>query len=303
MRPLIPYWENDFSIPLPFKIPLVGADAIHLFGILVAVGFMVGAHISMNKARRDGQDPELINKLVGWIVVGVFVGGHWGHLLFYYPSEIMKDPMVLFRFTSGLSSMGGFLFSTILCTIFYRREIKKVERANVKRAKKGEPLITPISFWGQVDCFCYGFTIAWMFGRLGCFSAHDHPGTPTNFWLGVPGMNPAVGCTKEVACHDLGLYEAIWSLLMYFVFRPLDKKPRFPGFFAGVWLISYGMTRVVLDVFRNPGIDTRYFGLTPAQYGSMIMFGIGVWILWSQRNQTPLRELPPVNPEAAAPAA
>jgi hypothetical protein len=35
----------------------------------------------------------------------------------------------------------------------------------------------------------------------------------------------------------------------------------------------------------------------------MIMFGMGVWILWSQRNQTPLRELPPVNPEAAAPAA
>lgn len=291
MRPLIPYWEHDPSIPLPFRVPVLGVDAIHLFGFLLAVGFLVGALIAMNKARRDGQNPELISDALLLIVVAVFVGGHWGHLLFYEPDLIRKDPMVLFRVTSGLSSMGGFLATILLCTPYFWREIQKVDRANRERARKGEKLLTPVSYWGLVDCCCYGFTIAWTLGRLGCFAAHDHPGTATNFWLGVPGMNPSVGCTKEVACHDLGLYEAIWSLLMYFVFRVLDRKARFPGFFAAVWLISYGTTRVVLDVFRNPDLDTRYFGLTPAQYGSMIMFGMGVAIFWTRRNSTPLRIL------------
>ena len=72
MQPLLPYFE-PFKIPLPFTIPIVEADAIHGFGILVALGFMFGSSMAAKHAERNSLDPELINRVIGWLVVGVFL--------------------------------------------------------------------------------------------------------------------------------------------------------------------------------------------------------------------------------------
>jgi phosphatidylglycerol:prolipoprotein diacylglycerol transferase len=150
---------------------------------------------------------------------------------------------------------------------------------------------------------------------MGCFVAHDHPGVETDFFLGVYGMCEAaggrlpapgaacdslMGCVTKFqyllsepydpgfgkACHDLGLYEALWSLAMIPLFKLLDRKPRFPGFYTAVWLLSYGPIRVVLDAFRT--VDTRYFGVTPAQIGCIVMIAGGAAILWFNKDKQPL---------------
>jgi len=36
-------------------------------------------------------------------------------------------------------------------------------------------------------------------------------------------------------------------------------------------------------------MDTRYFGLTPAQYFSVGVTVLGAWILWTRRNMPPMR--------------
>jgi phosphatidylglycerol:prolipoprotein diacylglycerol transferase len=280
VQPLIPYFE-------PFSIPISGDFGIHGFGILVALGFVFGSRVAMGKARRDGIDPELINKLIGWLVLGVFVGGHLGHLLFYYPEQLKEDPMVLFQVWKGLSSFGGFIACTLLGVWFFGSEDAKVRAANKLRKERGEALLPRVNIWHYADAVLYGFTLGWFFGRMGCFSAHDHPGTETSFYLGVYGMCP--DSPQTVACHDLGLYEAIWSLAMFGVFWLLDKKPRFPGFFTGVLLTVYGPFRLFLDIFRHPSTDTRYFGFTPAQYGSVLLAVAGVWILTRRRHLAPIR--------------
>ena len=315
MQPLIPYFEV-------VKFPITDSFAVHGFGILVALGFVVGAKIAMGKATRDGLDPEVINRLVGWLVAGVFVGGHWGHLLMYYPEQIAEDPMNLVRFWQGLSSFGGFIGCTILGIWFFRRENAVVRKANKARKAAGEALLPRQPIWGYADACMYGFTVGWASGRTGCFVAHDHPGSVTEFALGVKGMmNPNTFDSAEklawlkslsdrfpelsqltvvdpipaeiwqqVAYHDLGLYEVIWSLAMFGVFFVLDKKPRPPGFFVGLIFLCYGPVRLAFDLFRHPSTDTRYLGLTPAQYLSVAMALIGAWILFSKRGQQSIRE-------------
>jgi phosphatidylglycerol:prolipoprotein diacylglycerol transferase len=288
MHPIIPYFE-PFKIPLPFTIPIVNADAIHMFGILVATGFIVGSRVAQNKARRDGIEAQIVNDFVGWIVVAVFVGGHVGHLLMYEPAELMQDPMALLRMTSGLSSFGGFVASIIFALYYFRKVRREAIQENKRRHGAGEPLKPMVTAWAYADALIYGFMPGWFFGRMGCFSAHDHSGTPTNFWLGVPGMNPSLGCTRDVACHDLGLYEALWSLAMCGVFALLDRKPRFPGFYCAAFLLSYGPTRLLMDAFRHPDGDTRYLGVTPAQIGSILMIAGGIWIWWRRKGEGALR--------------
>ena len=269
MHPLIPFFEPP-AFTLPFNGPSGDPLSIHGFGIMVALGVLLGSQLSMRKARNDGLDPEVLNRLVTWIIVGIFVGGHLGHALFYQPEYYMKHPIELLYVWDGLSSFGGFIASAILCVIFFKKERK--------------------DFWMYGDTVAFGLQLGWALGRVGCFLAHDHSGTPTEFWLGVYGMCP--DRPQTVACHDLGLYEAIWSgLVILPLFLYFDKKPRFPGFFIGVMCLLYGPMRLFMDIFRSPVTDTRYLGLTPAQYGSVALTAIGVWILYSRRNKTPVREL------------
>ena len=276
MQPLIPFWDR-IAIP-------IGPLSVHGFGILVALGFMFGSKIARSKAARDGLDPEPINQVVGWIVAGVFIGGHLGHLLFYYPEDMADDPAKfvamfttlasgrlptadslpeLLKVWRGLSSYGGFIACAVLVWVFFKKN--------------------KLNFWAYADPIAYGLMTAWMLGRFGCFVAHDHPGTETMFWLGVAGICPTAYGNPAVACHDLGLYEAFWSGAMALWFSVKDKVPRHSGYYVGWMCLSYGPVRFVMDYFRHIETDTRYLGLTPAQYFSVGIAVLGWWILRSRR--------------------
>ena len=204
MKPLIP----DFPV---VKIPIFGDFAIHGFGILVALGFVFGSRMAMRKAARDGLDPEVINRIVSWMVAGVFVGGHLGHLLLYYPEQLAQDWTSIFRVWEGLSSFGGFIGCTILAIIFFRREDQALIAANRERKKAGKPLQPRISILGYADAMLFGFTLGWFLGRMGCFVAHDHPGIETDLFLGVYGMCEQGGmrlAATGAACDSIG---TCWS--------------------------------------------------------------------------------------------
>lgn len=270
MHPLLGPWD-------PFSIP-IGPISIHGFGILVALGFVFGSSLSQRMATRFGGDADAINRLVGWLVVGTFLGGHFGDILWYRPLELAKDPELFaemfrklasgtlpaardlpltLRVWDGLSSFGGFVVCVPITVYFFWREKK--------------------AFFPHGDALAIGLTLGWFFGRMGCFSAHDHPGSETQFWLGVYGM--CTGNDPEVACHDLGLYEAIWSGGMWLLFRALARVPRFPGFYCAVLALSYAPFRFFLDFYRSAPIDVRYNGLTPAQYWTVVLFVVGVLVV------------------------
>ena len=75
-----------------------------------------------------------------------------------------------------------------------------------------------------------------------------------------------------VAAHDMGFYEALWSLTMLGIFLYLDRIPRKPGIYAPLLGTAYGFVRFFMDFLRPEWTDVRYLGLTPAQYWSVIFF-------------------------------
>ena len=245
MSPLIPYFEAPvLNIPLgDWTIP------IHGFGVLVAMGFLVGGQVSMNRAKRLGLDPEVINRLIGWLIVGTFVGGHVGYGLMYEPEKYLAQPQEFLKVWQGLSSYGGFAVCVPLSIWFFWKE--------------------KVPVWPYLDCLAFGMAIGWCLGRMGCFVAHDHPGTATDFYLGVYGICPGQG--SGIACHDMGLYEALWSLGMYLAFVAMYKVPRVPGFFVVLLGLSYGPVRFFMDFLRPEETDVRYAGFTPGQYFSVLL--------------------------------
>jgi phosphatidylglycerol:prolipoprotein diacylglycerol transferase len=110
---------------------------------------------------------------------------------------------------------------------------------------------------------------------------HDHPGKVTDFPLAVADYR--FGSPPYEPRHDLGLYEIICAVAIIALFIWLERRHRRPvGFYCVLLPLSYAPVRFLLDFLRAPpleGGDVRYAGLTPAQWSSIAMVGIGlaVW--------------------------
>lgn len=274
--PLLPYIKIP-EIPLgPLPAPL---NSIKPFGVLVATGVYVGALIALRHARQRHQDEVKMNAFILYVVGIGFIGGHVLDAIFYTPEKLAKDWTYLFQLWNGLSSYGGFIGAMSGALLF----------GYVKKER-----VLPL-----VDTVCSAFPVAWVFGRAGCASVHDHLGDETTSWLGVHAFhpdvkNPAVNgflyrAGETHGRFDLGLIECLLTIPLAAAFLILWRtKPRRYGFFAGWMCVLYAPVRFVLDFFRIKAGDTheadpRYWGLTPAQFACFGLVAVGFIVLRMSR--------------------
>ena len=242
----------------PIDLRWAGLGQLDWFSVLVALAIVVGVAVYDRVVARGG-DVEPGSWLPEVTVVGGLVGAHLVHVLAYHPELMRDDPWVLVKIWAGLSSVGGFVGAALAALVLLR-------------AKRQ-------AFFPYADRLVVGLTVGWIFGRLGCATAHDHPGRLTDFPLGV--------AFPDGVRHDLGLYELLLTL---FVLLPLlvaaSRRPWRTGTLLGSWLAVYGAARLGLDVLRATDrsfVDARYLGLTPAQYVSAAMLVGGVALLVRSR--------------------
>jgi phosphatidylglycerol:prolipoprotein diacylglycerol transferase len=206
----------------------------------------------------------------------------------------------VFKIASGISSFGGFLGAAIgLVTFFRLRRIVVIPRLFELVGGKGRPVLR------YLDSLAYGFSVGWFFGRMGCFTAHDHVGKPSSAWLavnfpdgwraGVPAV-PGFGAEGFTPRFDLGFLEMLWAgaMFLFFHFWALKQKDLRPGWYAAVFIIAYAPIRFYLDTLRAidiEGADKRYFsdlvqpGITPGQIGAVIvlLLGLAIWVAGGRR--------------------
>jgi len=259
---LVPYWSYD---------PIIewGWLKVHAFGVLVAIGILVGSWVTLRRAKERDIDELHLRSAITWLLVGGFVVAHLFTIVAYEPEKIAADPLVLLRVWEGLSSTGGFLGAFIGLYLYCRRY--------------------DVPFGPYADVVALGLLPGWMFGRAGCYTAHDHPGYLTDFPLAVayPGG----------ARHDLGFYELLFTVAMFIGFEVLRRKWKTvpPGRIAILIGLVYSPVRFGLDFLRitnkDPsGLhgDVRYLGLTPAQYAFILLFTICVYLLLRPKRAEPV---------------
>lgn len=273
--PLLPFIripEIPLGLPKPF-------DSIKPFGVLVATGVYLGSIVAIRHARQRNLDVGKMNNFILYVVGIGFVGAHLLDAIFYTPERIARDPIYLLQFWAGLSSYGGFIGAMTGALLF-------------KYLKK-QPVLP------YVDTVCSAFPLAWVFGRAGCASVHDHPGRDTTSWLGVQWYNPRTkvdfgliwDSNQALGKFDLGLIEMLLTIPLAVTFAILwVKRPRAYGFYAGWQCVLYAPIRFVLDFFRmlptegGKDADPRYLGLTPAQFACFGLLALGLYLLHLSRS-------------------
>jgi len=239
---MIPYWPPpDFHI---------GRWHIPPFNLMLLIAVSLWVLIAMRRARREGIDPGIQWRMCFWAVVGTLIFAHLAKVMMESWPEFVADPTVVFR-KPGIRSLGG-LIGGLLAVAAYAR-FRKLS------FEQGFHMLENITF---------ALPLPWIFGRLGCFLVHDHPGAFSNHWLAVQ--------FPEGPRFDLGLLEMLFLIPFSAWFFWLDRNPRPLGFFFGLYTLVYGAFRLCLDSLALE--PYRY-------YGWVLIASLGIiTLLWSRRS-------------------
>jgi phosphatidylglycerol:prolipoprotein diacylglycerol transferase len=240
----------------------------YIAGLLFAIWYAkrLVANLALWGDRKPTATPAQIDDLFVWIALGVILGGRLGYVLFYNPLHFLANPLDIFRmWEGGMSFHGGFLGVVVALLIYGRRHGMTLDRLLDLGAAA-----TPVGLGlGRLANFINGE----LYGRAG-----DVP------WAMIFPNDP-----QQIPRHPSQLYEGLLEGLVLFVIIRIATH-RFqalahPGRASGLFALGYGLSRIIVEFFREPDAQLGYFFgfITMGMILSLPLVAIGIWLLLRSR--------------------
>jgi len=236
----------------------------YIFGILI--GWWIAKKIILFRIenRTVVFDVKTFDDLISYIIISIILGGRLGYIIFYNFSYYFNNPLDILKIWQGGMSFHGALIGIILGTYFF--------------AKK-----TKINLFFFLDVIASVAPIGIFFGRIANFINGELYGKPSNIFWSV--IFPEV---DKIPRHPSQLYEALLEgivllvILISVVYRTETKT----GTVSALFMIFYGLFRIVAELFREPDIQVGYlFDLfTMGSILSFSMILVGLFILKKAKN-------------------
>jgi len=256
--------------PVLFRLPLVDWP-LHSYGVLIAIGFIVGISVALREARRQGEFEEESLDFAFWALVGGMVGAriyfiavNWEQYFVTHPLvsvDILpfRIPAVFAVWQGGLVFWGGALGGVVAFFIYCHRH-------NINAAKFADLAIPSLS-------------LGHFFGRLGCFAAGCCWGEPayhlnagqvvTDIPFAAQFPPQALAYTSLIRTadtetvrlmsdlgttlplHPVQLYESFGELIIFALLILVRSRKWFHGQVALSFFILYPILRSVMELFRG----------------------------------------------------
>lgn len=256
-----------FALPFPAIDPIaieLGPLAIRWYALAYLTGLLGGWWYLRFLARRTpgGPNDVQVDDFLVWATLGVVLGGRLGYVLFYKPSYYLANPLDILKVWQGGMAFHGGVLGVIVAIYLFSR-------------------LRKLSFLRMGDLVCAVVPIGLFFGRIANFINGELWGRPAP---DVPWafVFPHGG---DVPRHPSQLYEAVLEGLVLFIvlhllWRVTALRER-QGFIAGAFLAGYGISRFIVEFFREPDsfLGTVAAGMTMGQLLSLPMILVGAALM------------------------
>ena len=269
---MTPGMPTLFAIPFPMIDPVaisLGPFQIRWYALAYVIGLLLAIAYAKWLVRkqefwkpgRPSMTPEQLDDFMIWALLGVVVGGRLGYVLFYNAPYYLSHPaQILTVWKGGMSFHGGFLGVIVASWLFCRRHGVRLDRL--------------------LDLAAASVPIALFLGRIANFINGELWGRPTDVpWAFVfPGAGPQPR-------HPSQLYEAaLEGLLLFLLLHVLIRRGALarPGLVAGVFCVGYGISRIIVEFFREPDPQIGYLAggwLTMGILLSLPLIAVGGWLV------------------------
>ncbi|MBS4041396.1 MAG: prolipoprotein diacylglyceryl transferase [Flavobacteriales bacterium] len=228
----------------------IGSIHIQLFGVMIAVGIVVGFYILSLEVKRKALDDNKITDLAIYTVLIGILGARINYIIAFNPSYYIANPLEIIMLQKGGLSIQGGLIAGILFALWYVK-------------KKAIPL------GKTADAFAPAVIIGQAIGRVGCDVFGVAMSKPWFWGVQVEGQ----------LLHPAQIYEAVLNYILFFVLWQKRKSIKYNGELFIYYLVGFSINRFLVEFARsNPII----FGpITIAHVYSLVLiagaFILGLW--------------------------
>ena len=214
----------------------IGSFFIAFYGVIIAIGMLVGVSVVLKEAKRVGfSEDTFLDIALTTIVVGV-LGARIYYVIFAW--DYYKDnPLSIFNIRQGGLAIYGGVIAGIIC-IYVLSKLKKY------------------SFLKTMDVAIIGVVIGQIFGRWGNFFNREVFGQYTDslfaMLLPINAIRSQGDVTTEmlnnlvsidgvdyISVHPTFLYESLWNLALLIFIMCTRKNKRFDGYVFFIVIFYY----------------------------------------------------------------
>ncbi len=252
----------------------LGPLAIRWYGLMYLLGFALFLLLGKLRAKDPWRDMTSrdVDDLLFMGMIGVIVGGRLGHVIFYGPpSYYLQHPLEIFAvWKGGMASHGGIIGVIVAMAWFARSRGKSF----LKVADFVVPLV-PLGLGA---------------GRIGNFINGELWGRVADPSLPWAVIFPGAG--DNLPRHPSQLYQfALEGVALFAILWLYSRKPRIAGTVGSLFLIAYGVLRIIGEMFKEP--EALYgampLGLSAGQWLSvpMVIAGLGFYLYFTRSGKQP----------------
>ena len=238
-----------------FSLEIRWYSLAYIFGIIFG-------WIYCKKLIKNTNLKYLFDNYVTYLIVGIIIGGRLGYIIFYNPFYYIENPIDIFMIWTGGMSFHGALIGIVITSYFFSKNNNQ-----------------QILFF--LDLVAISSPIGIFFGRLANFINGELIGKITNVNWGV--IFPLV---DNFPRHPSQLYEAFLEGILLFILMNIIyfRKNYKIGDCSIMFLIFYGLLRIISEIFREPDVQIGYlFGsISMGMLLSAIMICSGTFLYFKK---------------------
>lgn len=247
---------------------------IAFYGMVIALGMLVGYTLVEWQAKRTGQNPDLYLDASFLVIPLAIVGARVYYVIFRW-EEFKDNILMVFNLRNGgLGIYGGIIVALIVCVLF----------AKHRKVKLGLFL----------DTACISLVSGQVIGRWGNFFNREafggFAGENNLFAMQLPWdvavkhMSSASAAellplveNGTILVHPTFLYESLWNLVLTIIILAYTKRKKFDGELVSIYMVGYGIGRFWIESLRTDQLLLWGTGIPVSMVvaASMMIAGVG----------------------------
>ena len=247
-------WNVD---PIIFDL---GFIAPRWYGLLFASAFITSYYVMRSVFEREQRPLVDLDSLTLYMILGTVIGARAGHMLFYEPDVLLRNPLEFIAiWKGGLASHGGAL-GIITGLILFARSRPKYK------------------FVWLMDRLAIVAALSGMFIRLGNLMNSEIIGMPTDvawgFWFERIDPTPLYR-------HPTQIYEALVCLVLFIALWMMYRAghaQRAPGRIIGTFMVLLFSSRFAIEFLKERQV--AFEDAMPLDMGQLLSIPFVLWGIW-----------------------
>lgn len=254
---------GNLTLNPPASFSVFGRE-IYFYGVIIALGFILGILYCARRAPEFGIRSDDIYDMMIWMIPLSILGARLYFVLFQAEYYLAHPAEIFAVWEGGLAIYGGIISGVLIAFVFCR--------------------VRHISFPAMLDLMSFGVLIGQALGRWGNFFNREAFGAETEIFCRM-GLTAPDGTTVYV--HPTFLYESLWNLvgLLFLVRFSKSGRRRYNGQIALMYFFWYGLGRSWIEGLRSDSLYLAHTGIRVSQLLSILILCVSATILFINRNK------------------